>query len=128
MAHIGLSEFIVDDQNVAQQKLNPVWIRATISLISYRYYVRATDSFNVTDYCDTIWTGSQYLPVTAGGNRVNIQQGVEIYGGEGITVSDLDGQPSNVVINNAGAIIGRSVTHDGTLRDSSVYSPTRAAR
>jgi uncharacterized protein with beta-barrel porin domain len=106
---------------LTQQKLNPIWIRATISLISYKYYDRSTDSFNVSDYCDTIWTGSQYLPVTAGGNRVNIQRGAQIYGGEGITVADIDGQPSDVVITNAGMIIGRSKTHDGTLRDSSVY-------
>jgi uncharacterized protein with beta-barrel porin domain len=118
--HIGLSEFIADDNNWSSDgKKNPIWVRSVISLISYKYYVRETDSFNVTGDCNTIWMGSNFLPVTPGGNMVDIAANVTISGGEGITITDMPGanQISNVTITNAGTIRGPSKN----LRDSSVY-------
>ena len=96
-AHIGLSEFIDWGQNLTPKpgetyRESPIWVRSVISLISYKYYVRETDSFNVTDYCDTIWLGSNFLPVTPGGNKVDIASGAAIAGGEGITVTDMAGK------------------------------------
>ena len=120
-AHIGLTEFIADDQTAT--KSNPISVRSVISLISYKYYVRNLDAFDVTDSCDTIWLGSKFLPVTAGGNWVDIHPGVQVSGGEGITVTDLPDptQVSNWTITNAGTIQGPGVNHDGTPRDSSVW-------
>lgn len=123
--HFGLTEFITDYQDLGAGPAveNPIWVRSVISIMSYKYYVRATDSFDVTDTCDTLWIGSKFLPATAGGNRIDIHPGVTITGGEGITVSDkatgLD--PSNVIINNYGTIQGPATTnHDGTPRLSSL--------
>lgn len=123
--HFGLTEIMTDYQDLAASTPveNPIWVRSVISIMSYKYYVRATDSFDVTDTCDTLWIGSKFLPVTAGGNQVDIHPGVTITGGEGITVSDTaDGlQPSSIVINNAGTIQGPATTnHDGTPRFSSL--------
>ena len=126
-SHIGLTEFITDDQTAT--KSNPISVRSVISLISYKYYVRDLDAFNVTDACDTLWLGSKFLPVTAGGNWVNIHSGVLVSGGEGITVTDLDNsaQPSNWTITNAGTIQGPGVNHDGTPATAASGSPTPAA-
>lgn len=116
---VGLSEFIFNGGSVAQN----LTARAVFSATSYIYYQRVSESFDVTGWCDTIWIGSNYIPNTLGTastpivNTINIHSGATISGGEGITVTDLYSgtSPSNVVINNAGMILG-----SGT-RTSSVW-------
>ncbi len=114
---VGLSEFIADNAQTATR--DAITVRSVISAASYLYYVRDTESFNVTGWCDTIWMGSSYLPLNADGNVVYIHPGATMSGGEGITVTDLSSgtQSSNVTILNAGTIQGPS---SGT-RQSSVY-------
>jgi uncharacterized protein with beta-barrel porin domain len=112
--HVGLSEFVA--RTIAEVGGIVITVRSVFSPVSYLYYVRETDSFNVTDWCDTIWIGTKYLPATAGGNQIDIASNVMMYGGEGILVTDLSGQDSNVVINNHGIILGPG----STLRGSSV--------
>lgn len=118
-SHRGLAEFITNNINTAARQ-DTMTVRDVVTITSYIYYDRTTDSFNVTGWCDTIWMGSYYLPVTPGGNVVHIQPGVTISGGEGITTTDLPAEPSNVTIVNEGTILGHSVTHAGVQRDSSV--------
>jgi uncharacterized protein with beta-barrel porin domain len=115
--NIGSTEFIFNNTHVT----DVLTVRAVIAITSYKYYQRATESFDVTSWCDTIWLGTKYLPVVAGGNWVDIYPGVTISGGEGIAVTDLAGQNSSVSILNAGTIQGLARNHDGTLRDSSVW-------
>ena len=112
--HVGLSEFVA--RKINEVGGSPITVRSVFSPVSYLYYVRETDSFNVTDWCGTIWIGTKYLPATAGGNHIDIASNVMMYGGEGILVTDLTGQDSNVVINNHGIILGPGTT----IRDSSV--------
>ena len=111
--NVGLSEFILNNTSSS----DVIVVRSVIGITSYKYYVRATDSFNVTDWCDTIWMGSSYLPVTAGGNVVYVHDGVTISGGQGIMVTDLGNgsQPSNVTIVNAGTIRGASTNGKSSM-------------
>jgi uncharacterized protein with beta-barrel porin domain len=110
---VGLSEFILNNTSSSDVLV----VRSVIGITSYKYYVRATDSFNVTDWCDTIWMGSSYLPVTAGGNVVYVHDGVTISGGQGIVVTDLSSglQSSDVTIINAGTIRGASSTGKSSM-------------
>lgn len=114
--HVGQTEFIIKRDGD-----NTMTVRDVITITSYAYYNRTTDSFNVTDWCDTIWVGSNYLPVNPSGNVVNIASGVTISGGEGITITDLTTEYSNFVINNRGIIQGVSRTFGGVERNSSVF-------
>ena len=114
--HVGQTEFIIKTGGD-----NTMTVRDVITITSYGYYNRTTDSFNVTDWCDTIWVGSNYLPVNPSGNVVNIASGVTISGGEGITITDLTTEYSNFVINNHGTIQGVSRTFGGVERKSSVF-------
>ncbi len=111
--NVGLSEFILNNTSSSDVLV----VRSVIGITSYKYYVCATDSFNVTDWCDTVWMGSSYLPVTAGGNAVYVHQGVTISGGAGIIVTDLAGgsQPSDVTIVNAGTIRGASTNGKSSM-------------
>ncbi len=107
--HVGLSEFVA--RSLSEPGASAITVRSVFSAVSYLYYVRATDSFNVTDWCDTIWAGTKYLPATVGGNQLDIAATAIICHdnlgqGEGILVSDLAGQNSNWVINNHGTILG----------------------
>ncbi len=112
--HVGLSEFVA--RSLKETEGTPITVRSVFSPVSYLYYVRETDSFNVTDWCSTIWCGTKYLPATVGGNQIDIAQNVTIYNGDGILVTDLAGQDSNWVINNRGVILGPG----STLYDSSM--------
>lgn len=117
--HVGLSEFIFE--GTAGKAFS---VRSVISVTSYIYYKRATDSFDVTGWCDTLWVGSNYIPTVAGGaNVVDIRRGAEFSGGDGITITDLAGglDPSDVVINNAGSILASKRTNGVASRQSSVY-------
>ena len=126
--HVGLTEFIADSRistptpltqrkSTAQPNLGPLGNQPHFVQV-----LRAGVGFVRRDRraCDTLWMGSQYLPVTPGATG-NIHPGVTVSGGEGITVSDLDGQPSNVVITNAGAIQGPSKDHFNNPHPSSVW-------
>lgn len=116
--HVGLTEFIFE--GTAGKAFS---VRSVISVTSYIYYKRATDSFDVTGWCDTLWVGSNYIPTVAGGTNVDIRRGAEFSGGDGITITDLAGglDPSDVVINNAGSILASKRVNGVATRQSSVY-------
>jgi hypothetical protein len=116
---VGLTEFIINNLNTGTRQ-DIMTVRGVIGITSYIYYDRTTDSFNVTGWCDTIWTGSYYLPVNAGGNLVYIHPGVTISRstdalGEGIVVTDRTdiSEPSNVIIDNDGTIQGPTTRNSG---------------